>query len=123
MIKKRKIVIVGLGSIGRRHARLLTERQDVNIAYCDRLKQTFTAHLSSSSYKTCFSIAFLPDRIKRMSGISFLFSQVLPARHPLRLPRRDPERGSADEAPQGRDRRASDPLIREICITSWFKNS
>ena len=35
MQHKKKIVIVGLGSIGRRHARLLAQRSDVNIAYCD----------------------------------------------------------------------------------------
>jgi len=34
-MKKQKIVIVGLGSIGRRHARLLAERPDVRIAWCD----------------------------------------------------------------------------------------
>lgn len=32
---KKKIIIVGLGSIGRRHARLLAERSDVAIAYCE----------------------------------------------------------------------------------------
>ena len=35
MAVKKKGVIVGLGSIGRRHARLLSERDDVEIAVCD----------------------------------------------------------------------------------------
>lgn len=39
MVKKRNIVIVGLGSIGRRHARLLSQSQDVNLAYCDSQKE------------------------------------------------------------------------------------
>ena len=39
MKKKQKIVVVGLGSIGRRHARLLAEREDVSIAYCDPQKE------------------------------------------------------------------------------------
>jgi predicted dehydrogenase len=34
-MKKRKIVIVGMGSIGRRHANLLAERSDTDIAFCD----------------------------------------------------------------------------------------
>lgn len=35
MQQKKKIAIIGLGSIGRRHARLLAQRADVDIAYCD----------------------------------------------------------------------------------------
>lgn len=33
--KKRKIVVVGLGSIGRRHARLLRERIDLSVEVCE----------------------------------------------------------------------------------------
>ena len=32
---KRRIVIVGLGSIGRRHARLLNQREDVAVEFCE----------------------------------------------------------------------------------------
>jgi predicted dehydrogenase len=39
MQQKKKIVIIGLGSIGRRHARLLAEKPDVDIAYCDPQKE------------------------------------------------------------------------------------
>ena len=38
-MEKKKIIIVGLGSIGKRHARLLAERPDVDIAHCDPQKE------------------------------------------------------------------------------------
>jgi len=32
---KKKIIVVGLGAIGRRHAKLLAQRPDVELSYCD----------------------------------------------------------------------------------------
>ena len=35
MTKKKRIVVVGTGSIGKRHARLLSERADISVELCD----------------------------------------------------------------------------------------
>jgi len=43
METKRRIVVVGLGSIGRRHARLLKERPDVAVACCEPNAQALSA--------------------------------------------------------------------------------
>ncbi len=42
MALKRRIVVVGLGSIGRRHARLLAEREDTAVEWCESSKEART---------------------------------------------------------------------------------
>ncbi|MBN1942909.1 MAG: Gfo/Idh/MocA family oxidoreductase [Phycisphaerae bacterium] len=39
MKKKTRVLVAGLGSIGRRHARLLSERQDVELTICDPVEE------------------------------------------------------------------------------------
>lgn len=42
MSKTTKILVVGLGSIGRRHARLISERPEIELLLCDTLEQNRT---------------------------------------------------------------------------------
>lgn len=52
---RKKIVIVGLGSIGRRHARLLAQRSDVDLAYCDPRKDMLSMAIQETGNHPTFS--------------------------------------------------------------------
>lgn len=68
MALKERVVIVGLGSIGIRHARLLSERPDVSVEYCDEVSSSLdraTSALGERRSHRSFDdmLTTLPDHV------------------------------------------------------------
>ena len=68
MALKKRIVVVGLGSIGRRHARLLNQREDMAVEFCEPNRETLKEvfhEIGKLPAHTCYedALASRPDMV------------------------------------------------------------
>jgi predicted dehydrogenase len=69
---KTRVLVVGLGSIGQRHARLLSERMDVELHICDMIEKHRMDTVSTLVNPVVFEYSHFPDALLARPDIVFI---------------------------------------------------
>jgi predicted dehydrogenase len=69
---KTRVLVVGLGSIGQRHARLLSERMDVELHICDMIEKHRMDTVSTLVNPVVFEYSHFPDALLAKPDIAFI---------------------------------------------------
>jgi predicted dehydrogenase len=69
---KTRVLVVGLGSIGQRHARLLSERMDVELHICDMIEKHRIDTVSTLVNPVVFEYSHFPDALLAKPDIVFI---------------------------------------------------
>jgi predicted dehydrogenase len=69
---KTRVLVVGLGSIGQRHARLLSERMDVELHICDMIETHRVDTVSALVNPFVFQYSHFPDALLAKPDIVFI---------------------------------------------------
>lgn len=72
MKNKTRVLVVGLGSIGQRHARLLSERMDVELHICDMIEKHRMDTVSTLVNPVVFEYSHFPDALLARPDIVFI---------------------------------------------------
>lgn len=72
MNNKTKVLVVGLGSIGLRHAKLLCERSDVELTICEMVEGNLAKAVSALSNNSVFTYSDLPNALSQKPEVVFI---------------------------------------------------
>jgi len=72
MNRKTKVLVVGLGSIGLRHARLLSERDDIDLSICEMIEETRKRAVSILSDIKLIAYRDLADALREKPDVAFI---------------------------------------------------